>query len=124
MGFIQWHERTIKKITPRNFSLLFFGKILIILILGSMFSLDLVDYGYIMVALSTALLIHYFTIVFSTINNKKKITYGAHLFGSVGAFVLLFFFGIQSPQIPFKMAILVLGMLMMGPGLLDVFKKR
>jgi len=44
--------------------------------------------------------------------------------GFLGEFFFVMFFGIQSPQIPFKKIILVLGILLLIPVIYGYFKRK
>lgn len=121
MGFLELHQKHMRKVKPKHLSLAMFGKALFVLILGSWFSIDLVALSYPLLALSAALILNYVVVQWTALNKKKPLAYGNHVLGVVGAFVLIFLFGLQSPQIPFKLPLLVVGVLMTFPGVKDVF---
>ncbi|MBR9707344.1 MAG: hypothetical protein GOV15_02810, partial [Candidatus Diapherotrites archaeon] len=54
--FWKWHRKVTKNISKRNREHVVFGKALIFYGLGSIFSIQLVQYGYIMLIVSTILL--------------------------------------------------------------------
>ncbi len=113
-----------RRITEKNIGLLILGESLVALSLGSIYSLRLVKSG-----LSFAIFIGATLIAIYYINNSFLTWYRGgttkpftQLVGLVGGFFLLLFFGIQSPQLPFKNYILIIGFLLVLPALRELFR--
>ena len=98
-----------------------FGVTLLGVALGSMFSIELVKYGYWILLLSCLLLVNY-------VFDSPKILMGGKMkarsfwIGFVGIGLLVLFLGIQSPQVPFKIWILGVGGVFVGWGLWKGFR--
>ncbi len=122
MGLFKWEERLTRKISKRNLKLAIQAKILIVLSLGSLFSIELVKYGYYILLLSFIVILIYIQNNFFKWYNKEKINFPILELGSFGMFLLALFTGIQSPQIPFKIYILILGIILIIPAIINIFK--
>jgi len=85
------------------------GLFFIALIIGSMFSLSLVRYGYFMIIAFSLLMFYFFNSVLKVNAEGIKLGKFTLVIGFIGVFLIFLFFGIQSPQIPFKNYLLVAG---------------
>jgi hypothetical protein len=121
MGIMEWEQKKIKKISNNSLSYALFGKILVYLMIGSIFSIQFVRFGYYILLISTIFLVHYLNKAFFAWKNNKKLSFGTHVFGFFGVLLLVTFFGVQSPQIPFKIYILILGILLALPAAKELF---
>ena len=92
------------------------GLFLLALVIGSMFSLELVRYGYFMIIAFSLILFYFFTSVLKINMEKKVFGNFVSMVGFIGVFLVFLFFGIQSPQIPFKIYFLLLGIAMVVYG--------
>jgi len=105
----------------RDLEYVAFGIVLIAIALGSMFAIELVRYGYWVLILSVLLLFHYVINSLRLLDGKEKLKGKSYAFGFAGLSLLLLFLGIQSPQIPFKIWIFSIGVIVL---LWGIFKKR
>ena len=103
--------RKKEKKTRLDWEYITFGMILIAIALGSMFSIELVRYGYWILIVSSLLLVHYVMNGLRLLNGKGKLRRKSYFFGFLGLVLLILFLGIQSPQIPFKIWILGIGLI-------------
>ena len=99
------------------------GLFFIALIIGSMFSLNLVRYGYFMIIAFSLLMFHFFGSVLKNNIEKKQFGKFTGAIGFIGVFLIFLFFGIQSPQIPFKNYLLIAGIAIIIYGLVGLNKK-
>lgn len=120
MGFFEWHKRIVKRISERNFRIAFLGRALILFSLGSMFSMELVRYGYFILIVSAFILYYYVKKNFMNSLKNLKTEYKINVIGLIGLSLLFLFFGIQSPQMLFKKYILVLGIVAVLPALKQI----
>jgi hypothetical protein len=108
------------KISSKSLSYLIFSKFLIILVIGSYFSIELVKYGYFILLIGVLVVFH--SALSSFLDYKEHIfaKYYKRLINFVGVALLVLFFGVQSPQIPFKIFFLIIGLLLMVPAIRDL----
>ena len=93
------------------------GIAVIALSLGSIFSIDLVRYGYFILIAVFLVVLHYFnTSLLAHYKNKKMKKVGIFS-GFLGVTLISLFFGMQSPQLPFKIYILGIGVILALIGL-------
>lgn len=88
------------------------GIFLVTLSIGAMFSVDLVRYGFFIMLVSVVIVLYYLnsSLMAHYKNTKmKKIEIYA---GFVGIILLGFFLGMQSPQLPLKILVLVIGVIL------------
>ena len=119
MGFVEWHGNLVKKVSASNLTLAVTGKAIVAVALGSMFAIELVRYGIFILPVAVVILVGYLSQNLTDWHKNRKTSYGSHLLGWVGALLLLLYFGIQSPQIPFKIPVLVIGILLVLPATKD-----
>ena len=122
MKFFTWHEKLVRKVTERNLNLVITGKLLITFSLGTIFSITLVRYGYFILVAATFILMQYLITNFMQWFRGGKVSYGFHVFGFLGLFLLVLFLGIQSPQVPFKIYILIIGLILTIPAYVNILK--
>ena len=103
----------------RNRTLAVYGVVIIAFILGSLFSLKLITYGYFIIIAAT-FIVGDFLIAYTT---KQKITTTRHVAAVIGGLLLFFFLGMQTPQVPFKIYLLVIGVVLIVPALLELLRK-
>lgn len=119
----EWHKKLVGRISERNQQLAAGGKLLVFLILGSMFAIELVRYGYIILIIGTVLVVDYVLASYLNEMKGKKTSYDRHWFGFLGALLLVVFLGIQTSQIPFKTFFLIVGIVMILPAIIDLLKR-
>ena len=100
------------------------GLFFIALIIGSIFSLSLVRYGYFMIIAFSLLLLYFFNNTLKENIERKQFGKFTLVIGFVGVFLVFLFFGIQSPQIPFKNYLLIAGIAIIIYGLVGFRKKH
>jgi hypothetical protein len=124
MGFFKWHEKFVRKVREKNIGLAIIGKSIVFLALGSIFSIELVVYGYIILLLAAYLLLTYCMLSYRLYVYHKKMKYMSHFMGVSGLLLLMLFVGIQSTQIPFKIYFLLFGVALIIPATVDLIKSR
>ncbi|MAG48036.1 hypothetical protein CL617_05500 [archaeon] len=115
-------ERITKKVSERNLRLGLTSEILIILVLGSMFSIELVKYGYFILLGAMLLIFHALNVVLFNWYKNSKTNFRTIFYGIFGFELLIFFIGIQTPQVPLKIYILIAAILIGLPSVRDMFK--
>ncbi|MCH7568586.1 MAG: hypothetical protein IIA87_04150 [Nanoarchaeota archaeon] len=88
------------------------GILLIALSLGAMFSIDLVRYSYFILIAVFLVALYYFNSSLTAHYKNAKMKTREVYAGFIGIFLLAGFFGMQSPQIPFKIYILGIGIVL------------
>lgn len=121
---MEWNEKPVRRITETNLSLALYGGMIAAFSLGSMFSIQLVRYGYFIMIASTVVVAVYLKTSFMNWYKNVEIDYSTHLFGLAGVLLLLLFFGIQSSQVPFKVYLLIIGLILILPALINMGGKR
>jgi len=116
-------EKLIRKISERNLKLAVSGELLMMFITGAIFSLNLVIYGYYIFILATLIVVNFIYYSILRWYNNKKLGFGNILFAFNGMLLLMLFLGIQSPQVPFKSYILIVGFLLTMPAFFNMIKK-
>lgn len=107
-------------LSGKNLGYFIFGETLIAISLGSMNSLNLVRYGFFIFIAATLLAVTYINSTLIRLKRKEDIPPFTLVIGYLGGFLLVFFFGIQSPQLPFKSIILITGLLLSMPLIIEV----
>ena len=123
MSFEEWHKGLVMKISKKSLDLLLLGTFLFVLSLGSIFALELVRWSYWILVAALLLIINYINENIMRVYKGKKISYTSEMLGFAGGFLLVLFFGIQTTQLPFKIYILLAGVVLTLPALRDVLKK-
>jgi len=118
------YQKSIDKISEKSLGMLLLGKMLIVLVLGAMFSRQLITYGYFILIAGTLLVANYVSINFKNWKQKSRGTLGTHYVGGAGAMLLLLFLGIQSPQVPFQIIILILGIVLIIPSIIEIIRGK
>jgi len=121
---MQWHEKYVKSFDERSMYLAAIGKFLIMFSLGSIFSIKLVQYGYFILIFSSLIVASYGLRVYLARINQKKLDYSIHVVGIIGVFLLLLFLGIQTPQLLYKNYVLIAGILLMIPAIIELWRKK
>ena len=111
MSFTEWHSKLVKKFTEKSLNWIIFGKFLALLGIGAYFSIQLVQYGLWILLIAVILTFSSMNRFFFDWYNKKKTNYGNILLGFSGAASLILFLGIQSPQIPFSLWLIWIGVI-------------
>ena len=96
-----------------------YGIILVVFILGSMFWLQFITYGY-FILIAAIVIVGDFIMAYTA---KQKITRNRHISAVLGGLLLFFFLGMQTPQVPFKIYLLVIGVILIVPALLELLRK-
>ncbi len=122
MGLFAWHEKLARGISGRNLSLAIVGKFIGLVMLGSLFSLELVTIGYFLLLVGVALLFVYFYNAYPSYVAKKRMTYESQLWGVSSLFLLGLYLGIQSPHIPFQWYIFGASVIMVLPAGFDTVR--
>ena len=99
------------------------GLFFVALIIGSMFSLDLVRYGYFILIAFSLLMFYFFNNTLEENIERKQFGKFTLVIGFVGVILIFLFFGMQSPQIPFKNYLLIAGIAIVIYGLVVLRKK-
>jgi len=124
MYFFNSHKKLTERVSNGNLELALIGKFIDWFALGSIFSIQLVQYGYFFLLISMVILTNYCSRIFTFWMQGKKVYYRHHFFGLLGLFLLVLFTGIQTPQLPFKKYVFLLGLLFLIPAIIDLFKKQ
>ena len=120
---MSWYERA-SKISETKLNMAFLGKILVILSLGSMFSRQLIPYGYWILIAATLITINFLSGYIPIFFKKKPMKKRTMLYAYIGGYLLLLFFGMQTTQLPFKPYIILIGVLLTIPALIEFFKVK
>jgi len=99
------------------------GLFLIIFIIGSMFSRHFIRYGYFIILAFALLMFHFYLSVLRSNLKKKRFGKYIGIVGFIGVALIFLFFGIQSPQVPFRNYFLAFGITIVIWGLWGWFKK-
>lgn len=121
---MEWNEKPVRRITESNLSLALYGSMIIAFSLGAIFSIQLVRYGYYILIASAIIIASYLKLNLMSWFTGAKPDYTAHIFGLSGGILLLIIFGIQSPQVPFKTYLLIIGLILILPALINMGGKR
>lgn len=116
----------IETVSKKNYGWFILGLTLIALSLGSLNSIPLVRSGasFLIFIAATFLSIFYMNTTFTYHRRGEKIPGRTRTFGLIGSFLLMLFFGVQAPQLPFKEFILLGGLLLVLPALKETFMER
>jgi hypothetical protein len=116
----------IEKISHQNFGLFMLGQALIALSLGAAYSHQFVRSGGSVAVFIAATLLSSFYITTSILHYQRgqQIIPKKYAIGFAGGFLLLLFFGVQSPHLPLKSYILFAGLILIIPALKDLAKGR
>ena len=115
-------ENLVKKVGENNLRWAIAGKFLVILSLGSIFSINLVQYNYAFLITSAIILIAYISDTLTKRHRNIEISYTSYMAGYIGIALVVLCLGIQSPQLPFKIYLLIIGFLLVVPSLRDIIK--
>ena len=107
-------EKAINFILPAIF--------LISLSLGSIFSINLVKYGFFIMLAMVLVVIYYLNESLANYYKNKKMNKITISFGFVALILVSGFFGMQSPQLPFKIYIVIIGIVFLLVGLWKIKK--
>ena len=95
---------------------------LISLALGSIFSINLVKYGFFIMLAMVLVVIYYLNESLASYYKNKKMNKITISFGFVALILVSGFFGMQSPQLPFKIYIVIIGIVFLLVGLWKIKK--
>jgi hypothetical protein len=112
----------IEKISQRDFGLFMLGQALIALSLGAIYSLVFVRSSASFAVYIAATLLASFYITTSILHYERgrPVKAKTHLVGFTGGFLLILFFGVQSPHLPGKEYIFFAGALLVIPATIDL----
>ncbi len=124
MGFFNWHQQQVRKISEKNMGRALLGGSLAVISLGSLFSRTLVRSGlsFLIFIAATLTAAHYIIGSYNAWHKGRTQGYQHVFIGTTAGFLLLLFFGVQTTQLPLKGPILVLGLLLTLPALGDLIK--
>ncbi|HIJ11556.1 TPA: hypothetical protein HA278_05860 [Candidatus Woesearchaeota archaeon] len=122
MGFWQWHEGLVRRISPRNISMILLGKLLVSFSISSAYSRFIIPYGFVLLLIGSVVVFHYVHATFMRWHENKETEYKHHMFGLIGILLLAIFIGAQSSHVPLKLYIGLLGVVLTIPGLIDLFR--
>jgi|GEM_PF-6543898 len=107
----------IEKIGERSFGLFMLGHALIALSIGSVYSRWFIRSAASFAAYIAATLLatFYITTVIQNYKRSTQVKAKTHFVGFVGSFLLILFFGIQSPHLPGKIYLFAAGALLVVP---------
>ena len=124
MKLLAWTEQLPRKISERNLALGLTGKLLFMFFLGTQFSHVLVKYSYGLLLAGIFILVSAFIEYYAYWHHKKSLSFAVLVWGTIGVYLLILFFGIQSPQIPYKLVLLLLSVLLLIPANVDLLRKK
>jgi hypothetical protein len=110
----------VGELSDKNLGYFIFGETLIAVSLGSMNSLNLVRYGFFIFIAATLFAVTYINSTLIRHKRKDDIPPFTLVIGYLGGFLLVFFFGIQSPQLPIKNIIYIGGLILMLPAAIEI----
>ncbi len=112
----------LEKLSRKRLGILLLGLSLSTLSLGGLYSIQLVRTGLSFAIFNLGIILSTYYIFTSIIysHEGKTLKKSTKYLGLLGGFLLLFFFGIQSPQLPFKKILLISGI---GITLLVILKR-
>ncbi|MCH7568611.1 MAG: hypothetical protein IIA87_04275 [Nanoarchaeota archaeon] len=93
---------------------------LISLSLGSIFSINLVKYGFFIMLAMVLVVIYYLNESLTNYYKNKNMSKFTLYIGFVALILVSGFFGMQSPQLPFKIYILIIGIVLIFIGIIKV----
>jgi len=96
---------------------------IIVLTLGSMFWIFLIKYGF-FIFLGAAITAILYISESLPYNSNKKMKKSTRVLGIIGLILLMLTLGIQSPQLPFKKYVLLLGIVLSGYFLFKLLRKK
>ena len=94
---------------------------LISLSLGSIFSINLVKYGFFIMLAMVLVVIYYLNETLTNYYKNKKMNKTTISVGFIALILVSGFFGMQSPQLPFKIYILGIGVVLI---LIGIIKRK
>jgi len=97
------------------YNLSFLGAGIIAMALGSLFFREVQPFAYAILSLALVANIYFLDYGLEAHKCGKVSAHCANVVGLAGTLLLLFYFGIQSPLIPFKEPLIVLGAILMAP---------
>jgi uncharacterized membrane protein YjjP (DUF1212 family) len=122
MYLFKWHEKLLRRMSTRNLAFVVCGQLLVWFVLGSLFADGLLRYDRYFLFLGIALFIYYLIDSFLDWHAERKTKYSSFFFGFMGGLLLLLFLGMQFPAMKWQLPLLIFGILLLVPGLLDLVK--
>lgn len=123
MGFWDWHEKLTVKVSEKNLRLAILGKMLAWVAIGSLLTIQLVPWAYYILVVAVILLFNYHLTALILWIKKQRIKHCYNMYGFIGLGLLTLYFGIQTPQLPFKWHVLAIGVALGMPALVEIFKR-
>lgn len=117
---LEWHEKKVRRISETDLGLALYGKMLMVFSIGSIYSIQLVQYGYFILVAATLIIASYLRTSFMNWYKNTGTDYPTHFFGFTGGILLILFTGIQLSQVPFKIYLLILGFLFILPAFISL----
>ncbi|MBR9677344.1 hypothetical protein GOV04_04335 [Candidatus Woesearchaeota archaeon] len=106
---LEWHENLMRRLSENSLRMAIVAKLLIIFSVGSMLSIQLADYGLWVLIGAVLFSLLYFNINFFSWFENQTTKYSTQVLGFLAAGLLIFFFGIQTQQLPYKVVFLGVG---------------
>lgn len=107
-----------KKLVIRGLNYILPAIFLISLALGSIFSINLVKYGFFIMLAMVLVVIYYLNESLTNYYKNKKMGKFTLYAGFIALIFVSGFFGMQSPQLPFKIYILIIGLVLILVGII------
>lgn len=114
----------VRKKKKNALSYLLPGISLFFLGIGSLFSVDLVRYSFWLMLAMILVVIFYINGTLLKGFNKKFLSKNDVSLGFLSLVLVTLFFGIQSPQLPFDVYVIAIGLVLFGIGISLYLKKR
>lgn len=124
MGFIEWHARVVKKVSPSNISLTLIGKSLFFVVLGTFFIQNLVMYASALLLFGILLMVPLQLNVWRSVAKKHKANYNYLVLDALGKMCLLVLLGmVFAPFIwPFRWGLLIISIIITLPTLKELME--
>jgi hypothetical protein len=114
----------IRGLSDKNLGYFVFGETLIALSLGAMNSLKLIRHIDLILIAATILTVTYINSTLIRLKRKDDIPPFTLIIGYIAGFLLVFFFGIQSPQLPIKNIIFTGGLILTVPAAIEILRVK
>ena len=124
MKLMSWMEQLTRRVSERNLVLALTGKLLLIFFLGTQFSPVLMKYRYGLLVAGIFIMVSSFIEYSVYWHHRKSLSFAVLVWGTIGVYLLVLYFGIQSPQIPYKLVLLPLSVLLLIPANVDLARKK
>ncbi len=124
MSLLKWTERIVSTVREPNLVMALFGKMILVFFVGAQFASDIVAYGYALHAAAVAFLIIYLALTFVAWSKRETVSFYLTLLGMIGTYLVVLLLGIQSAQLPYKWALVLLAIGLIIPACLDMMNEE